>query len=175
MRDAFVAALSFHVFHKYADRIQMANIAQVVNVLQAMILTKDDKMLLTPTYHVFDMYRVHQDATHLPLDILSDTKLIRERNVPMVSASASKNKSGVVHLSLANDDLDSDRTLNIDLGDTNLKSVSGRMLTAKNITDHNTFDKPDVVKPINFSGAKISKGKLQVTLPAKSIVVLAIQ
>ncbi len=175
MRDAFVAALSLNVFHKYTDRVQMTNIAQIVNVLQSMILTKDDKMVLTPTYHVFNMYQVHQDATHLPLDIMCDTKVVREKNVPMVSASASKDKNGVVHISLANVDPDGDRVINIDLGDTKFKSASGLILTAKNITDHNTFENSNIVAPASFSSTKISKGKLLLTLPAKSIVVLSVQ
>ena len=91
MRDAFVAALTLNVFHKYTDRVKMTNIAQIVNVLQSMILTNGPKMLLTPTYYVFQMYNVHQDATFLPMDLICDKAKVRGgREVPMVSASASK-------------------------------------------------------------------------------------
>lgn len=85
MRDAFVAALTLHVFHKYTDRVKMANIAQIVNVLQSMILTKGKDMVLTPTYHVFEMYKVHQDATFLPMDLICDKEKVRDnREVPVV-------------------------------------------------------------------------------------------
>lgn len=174
MRDAFVAALTLNTFNKYGDRIQMANIAQVVNVLQSMILTKDDKMTLTPTYHVFDMYRVHQDATYLPLDIISQTKEIRGRNVSLVNASASK-KDGLTHITLANIDLTNSQNVNIDLSNTKISKVNGRILTSKDIHDHNTFENPNLVQPQTFNGAKIANGKLNVQLPAKSIVVLEIQ
>lgn len=174
MRDAFVAALTLNTFNKYGDRIQMANIAQVVNVLQSMILTKDDKMTLTPTYHVFDMYRVHQDATYLPLDIISQTKEIRGRNVSLVNASASK-KDGLTHITLANIDLTNSQNVNIDLSNTKISKVNGRILTSKDIHDHNTFENPNLVQPQTFNGAKIVNGKLNVQLPAKSIVVLEIQ
>ncbi len=174
MRDAFVAALSLNVFNKYTDRIQMANIAQIVNVLQSMILTKDNKMALTPTYHVFEMYRVHQDATYLPLDITSDTKVTGKWTVPVVSASASQ-KNGVTHITLANIDLDSERNIKLNLSGLKIKSATGRILTSKNITDCNTFEKPELVKPQQFNGAKVVNGELVIQLPAKSIVVLEIK
>jgi len=174
MRDAFVAALSLNTFNKYAKRLQMANIAQVVNVLQSMILTKGDKMLLTPTYHVFEMYKVHQDAVYLPLEISADKKQIREKDVEMVNASASR-KDGVIHITMANIDLESERTVEIDLSGTGVSKVSGRILTSKNIGDYNTFEKPEVIKPVDFTGAKIIKGKIQVQLPPKSIIVLDVK
>ncbi|GAB1415738.1 alpha-L-arabinofuranosidase C-terminal domain-containing protein [Paludibacter sp.] len=174
MRDAFVAALSLNTFNKYPDRIQMANIAQIVNVLQSMILTNGDKMTVTPTYHVFEMYKVHQDAIHLPLDIETDKKEIRNRQIDMVNISASK-KDNITYLTIANIDLDKERDLEIDFSGTKISNVSGRILTSKNITDHNTFENPDLVKPTDFKGAKISKGKLNVKLPAKSIVVLEVK
>ncbi|MDR0348793.1 MAG: alpha-N-arabinofuranosidase [Tannerella sp.] len=174
MRDAFVAALSLHIFNKYGERIRMANIAQIANVLQSMVLTKDDKMLLTPTYHVFEMYKVHQDAVHLPLDIISDKKEIRERQVDMVHVSASK-KNGSIHLTLANIDLDKERHVEIDLPDAGMNHVNGRILTSTNITDHNTFENPNVIQPAAFKEANISKGKLNIKLPAKSIVVLEVK
>jgi alpha-N-arabinofuranosidase len=174
MRDAFVAALSLNIFNKYSDRISMANIAQIANVLQSMILTKDGKMILTPTYHVFEMYKVHQDATYLPLEILSDTKEIRGRNVPLVSASASR-KDGVIHITMANIDLDTDQSVVIDLPGIKTSKVSGRILTSAKINDCNTFDKPDTIKPETLKDVKISNGKLTVKLPAKAIAVLEIR
>lgn len=176
LRDAFVAALTLNVFHKYTDRVQMANIAQVVNVLQSMILTKEKEMVLTPTYYVFDMYKVHQNATYLPLDMVCEQKAVRDnRVVPMVSASASRDTSGVIHVSLANVDLEKKQRVQLSLKDFKVKSVNGQLLTASDIKAHNSFEKPDVVNIQEFKGAKIDKGSLIVTLPAKSIVMLEVK
>lgn len=176
LRDAFVASLSFDVFHKYTERLTMANIAQIVNVLQSMILTNDKGMVLTPTYHVFNMYKVHQDATYLPLDIISDRMQVRDnRTLPMVSATASKDKEGKIHVSISNVDADNAQDITINLPNVKLNSVSGQVLTSKNLTDHNTFENPNVIQPQNFTGAKINKGSLQVKLPAKSIVTLELK
>jgi alpha-N-arabinofuranosidase len=176
MRDAFVASLSLDVFHKYTDRLKMANIAQVVNVLQSMILTKDDKMVLTPSYFVFKMYNVHQDATFLPLDLTCDKATVRDnRVVPMVSATASRDKQGVVHISLSNVDLEHAQTITINLSGINAKKATGEILTSANISDYNSFEHPDKVKLAPFTDAKISKSVLKVKLPAKSIVTLALQ
>lgn len=132
LRDAFVAALSLNVFHKYADRLKMANIAQVVNVLQSMILTNDRQMVLTPTYYVFKMYQPHQDATYLPLDLMCEQKTVRDgRVIPMVSASASRDANGKIHVSLANVDLKKEQNVILTLGDYKVKTVSGEVLTAK--------------------------------------------
>ncbi|MBE6287450.1 MAG: alpha-N-arabinofuranosidase [Mediterranea massiliensis] len=186
MRDAFVASLTFDIFHKYTDRLKMANIAQIANVLQSMILTKDDKMVLTPTYHVFRMYNVHQDATHLPLDIdceimnldgrrnkMHDQDILR--TLPMVSATASKDKEGKVHISLSNVDLENAQEITINLGEVKAKSAIGEILTTKNIADYNSFENPEVVKPASFKDAKIKNGVLTVKMPAMSIITLELQ
>lgn len=184
MRDAFVAALSLNVFHKYTDRLKMTNIAQIANVLQSMILTKDDKMVLTPTYHVFDMYKVHQEATHLPLTLACDTMTARsdyfgrregERKLPMLSATASRDKNGIIHISLANVSLKETSEIELNLDNIKVKEVAGTILASKNIDDYNTFEKPDLVKPQPFKGAKVSKGTLKVKLPAMSIVTLEVK
>jgi alpha-N-arabinofuranosidase len=189
LRDAFVAALSLNVFHRHTDRVRMANIAQVVNVLQSMILT-DQKgtghMVLTPTYHVFQMYTPFQEATYLPLDIESETIRVRHdmnkpmtddsyRSLPLVSASAAKTATGAIVLSLTNVSLDKDQELDVNLDGYKAKQVTGRILTAKNVADYNDFEHPDKVAPIDFKGAKIKQNRLTVKLPAKSIVVLTIQ
>ena len=176
MRDAFVAALSLNVFHKYTDRLKMTNIAQIVNVLQSMILTNGPKMLLTPTYHVFEMYKVHQDATFLPMDLICDKARVRDnREVPMLSASASKDKNGLIHITLANVDIDNTQNITLDLQGQKISGVNGRILTSASINDHNTFEKPDAVKPVAFNDAKVEKGQLKINIPAKSIVVLEVK
>ena len=175
LRDAFVAALTLNVFHKYTDRVRMTNIAQIANVLQAMVLTDGDKMLLTPTYHVFEMYKVHQNATYLPLDVICDKMEVRDnREIPMLSVSASRDDAGKIHISLANVDLKQSETVCIDVSNLRLKTVNGRILTAPEIQSHNTFEHPDVVKPVPFDDFQLKEGKLQVRMPAKSIIVLEI-
>lgn len=175
LRDAFVASLSFDIFHKYTERLTMANIAQIVNVLQSMILTNDKGMVLTPTYHVFNMYKVHQDATYLPLELECEKMDVRDnRTVPLISATASKDKDGKIHISLSNIDLDKTHEVTINLPKIKAKRVTGQIITSKNITDYNSFEKPDVVSPKEFKGAKFNKEKLQVKLPAKSIVTLTL-
>ena len=176
LRDAFVAALSLNVFHKYTDRIRMANIAQIVNVLQSMILTRDDKMVLTPTYYVFEMYRPHQDATFLPLDIDTPTRTVRDdRVVPVVDATASRDADGRIHLSLVNIDVDKAQRVRISLDEVKPVRVSGTILTSKKITDLNTFEKPNRVKPEPFKGAKLAGGVVEVTLPPHAIVALEVE
>lgn len=177
LRDAFVASLTLDVFHKYTDRIRMANIAQIANVLQSMILTKDDKMVLTPTYHVFRMYNVHQNATYLPIDLDCSIRQVRDnRQVPTISATASRDENGLVHISLSNVDLNENAEVSIDIAGLNISKVNGgSILTSKNINDYNTFENPNVVEPKPFSDAKISKDTLKVKLPAKSIVTIELK
>ena len=175
MRDALVAGINLNLFNKHSDRVKMANIAQIVNVLQSMILTKGKDMVLTPTYHVFEMYKVHQDATFLPMDLICDKEKVRDnREVPVVSASASRDSQGKIHISLANVDPRQSENIHIDLQNVTIKSVNGRILTASSINDYNTFDSPEKVKPEVFKGAKVEKGKLSVSLPPMSIVVLEV-
>ena len=172
MRDAFVAALTLNIFNKYTERVKMTNIAQVVNVLQAMILTKGPKMVLTPTYHVFEMYKGHMDAINLPIDLQCDSLVANNRKFAAVSVSASKNSKGQINVTLANVDPDKEQTIEIDLGNTKVSKVAGRILTAKTTDAHNTFDNPNVVAPAVFKNAKVTKKGLFVTVPAKAIISL---
>ena len=179
MRDAFVAALSLNVFHRHSDRVRMANIAQIANVLQSMILTDTNgkgHMVLTPTYHVFRMYQPFQDATYLPLDVKCDSMKVRDnRTIPMVSASAAKTKDGNMVISLANVSLDKAQNIDIDIENAGIKNINGEILTSKNIGDYNDFNNPDVVKPVPFKDVKVKRNTLKVKIPAKSIVVLNIK
>lgn len=172
LRDALVAALNFHVFHRHADRVTIANIAQMVNVLQAVILTDKEKMIVTPTYHAFEMFKVHQDATSLRVDLLSPDYVFGQEKIVAVSASASRDAAGKVHLSLVNTDPHNAITISCALAGVEPKSVSGRILTADAMDAHNTFAAPEAIKPAPFTGAKLEAGKLTVALPAKSVVVL---
>lgn len=176
LRDALVASLSLDIFHKYTDRLRMCNIAQIVNVLQSMILTKEDKMVLTPTYHVFKMYNVHQDATYLPLNLECGSVDVRGgRRVPLLSATASQDKNGRIHLSLSNVDAENEQEVTINLPDVKATKAVGQLLTATQLTDYNSFENPQVVKPVSFQETKIKKGVLTIKLPAKSIVTLELQ
>jgi alpha-L-arabinofuranosidase len=176
LRDAVVAALNFHVFHRHADRVVMANIAQTVNVLQAMILTDGEKMLRTPTYWVFEMFKVHQGGTSLPVELDSPDYVLGEERIPMVSASATRAADGpAVHLSLANTSPARAVTLKVRLAGLAPRSVGGRVLTAEAMGAHNTFDAPDAVRPVAFDGARLEGDTLDVRLPAKSVVVLALE
>jgi alpha-N-arabinofuranosidase len=176
LRDAIVAGLNLDLFQHHADRVTMANIAQMINVLQAMILTDKDKMVLTPTYHVFEMYKVHQGATSLPIALSAPDYAFGSSKVPAVSAAASRDNAGKVHVSLVNANPNSAITVACTVAGLSAKSVTGRVLTSPAMQDHNTFAAPDVVKPEPFNGAKLdANGLLSITLPAKSVVVLTLE
>ena len=153
----------------------MTNIAQIANVLQSMVLTKGDKMVLTPTYYVFKMYLPHQDAKLIPLNVATPVISARDgRQVPVVDATASV-KDGRTALSLVNTDLNEPAEITIDLSGISAKNITGEILTSQKITDYNDFDHPQTITLQPFTkGWKVSKGKLIVTLPAKSIVTLSL-
>ena len=174
LRDAVVAGATFNIFHAHAGRVKMANIAQLVNVLQALILTEGEKMLLTPTYHVFDMYQVHHDATVLPLDLKTDDYAQGGERIPAVSASASRDAQGRVHLSLVNLDPRAAVAVEGTIEGAKLASVTGRVLTAPAVDAHNTFEAPNRVQPAAFGGATLRNSALTVQLPPRSVVVLAL-
>lgn len=175
MRDAMIAGTTLNIFHKHCERVRMANLAQTINVLQAVILTKEEKMLLTPTYHVMEMYNVHQDATLVPLDIKSDDFVVGDEKLPAISGSASKDKNGLTHISLVNIDSKRDNEVTINIDGTKFKNVSGRILTSDNVTDFNSFENPEKITPQAFKGAKLKGNTLNVKLPPFSVVVLELK
>jgi alpha-N-arabinofuranosidase len=140
--------------------------------LQSLILTDGEKMILTPTYHVFEMYKVHHDATMLPLTVNCGTYSFGEKELPSLSASASKDKDGKVHISIVNIDPVKASDLLIDLRGGEFSDVSARILTAPELNTHNTFEKPEQVKPAPFKEIKIRKNILSLEMPAQSIVVI---
>jgi alpha-N-arabinofuranosidase len=181
MRDAVVASTSLDIFHKYTRRLKMCNIAQIVNVLQSMILTKDEKMVLTPTYFVFKQYQVHQDAAYIPTDVECETMDIKGANrhfdgkLPLVSATASKDKNGVYHVSLTNVSVDKEQTVTVNLEGIKATKAVGTILATSKIEDLNTFDQPDKVKNETFKEVKIKNGQMQVKMPKNSIVTLELK
>jgi alpha-N-arabinofuranosidase len=174
LRDALVAGVTLNIFNGHCERVTMANIAQTINVLQAMILTKDDKMILTPTYHAFEMYKVHQDATLLPIDMDCAAYEHGDESIPTLSVSASRDDAGKVHLSLCNLDPRQAASISCELRGMAPTRASGRVLTAEAINAHNTFDQPEVVKPAAFEGVTLTDNILLLDVPAKSLVVLEI-
>jgi len=175
LRDAISCGIFLNAFNTQCRRVRMANIAQTNNVLQAMILTKGEKMILTPTYHVFEMYKVHHDATMLPIDLECGDYQFGGEKVPAVDVSASKDKSGKIHISLCNLDPVNPADVDCKLPGVEPANVSGRVLTADDMTAHNTFDKPETVKPAVFDDFSLRDDMLTVKLPAKSVVVLEIE
>ena len=175
MRDAMIAGLTLNIFNNHCDRVRMANLAQMVNVLQSVILTKEEKLILTPTYHVMEMYNVHQDALMIPLTLTSNDYVQGDKKLKAVSASASKDKSGTIHISLVNIDAQKEQEVNIDLGNMSARAVTGRMLHSDKIQDHNTFENPDKVKPTVFNGASLNGNNLSVKMPPFSVLVLTLK
>ena len=174
IRDAMIAGVTLNIFNNHADRVRMANLAQAINVLQAVILTDKEQMILTPTYHVMEMYNVHQGATLLPVKINTNDYVLDGKKLPAVSVSASKDSSGAVHVSLVNIDPSKSQKIFFNIGD-GKKAVTGRILSAKKIQDHNSFTEPGKVKPAVFNNAVLDKQSVSVTLPPASVVVLTIK
>jgi alpha-N-arabinofuranosidase len=171
LRDAVSGMLILHVFHEYSDRIHMANIAQMVNVLQAMILTEGDKMVLTPTYYLFKMMKGHMDGTKLDIDFDKKEYEVNGHKIPKISMSASE-KDGKITVSICNTSVSEDEDIELDIRDLDVNSASAEMLTGE-INAHNTFDAPDTITPqaleVNLSGNKAS-----FKMPAKSIAVITL-
>ena len=170
MRDAIVAAVNLNIFNKHSDRVIMANIAQAVNVLQSVILTEGTAMLLTPTYHVFDLYKEHQDSTLVYSHCTND--LVSEHKIPAVSQSVSVNDNGTMHITLSNCSLDEDYEIKCSILDTDIKSVSARILTAE-VHAKNEFDAPEnvTVKPYEVEQCH---GGIIVKLPPCSVAAVDI-
>jgi alpha-N-arabinofuranosidase len=172
MRDAVLAGSTLNIFNNHADRVRMANLAQCVNVLQAVILTDKAKMILTPTYYVMQLYSVHQDAQQLPITIKSPLYTFKDETLPALSASASKDKKGLVHISLVNIDSKKENSVEIDLNELGIKSVSGMIIGSPKLQDFNSFDNPTKIQPVAFKGFEVKKGKLTVNVPPFSVIML---
>ncbi|MEO7989704.1 MAG: alpha-L-arabinofuranosidase C-terminal domain-containing protein [Chryseolinea sp.] len=175
MRDAMIAGTTLNIFNNHADRVRVANLAQTINVLQAVILTKEEKMILTPTYHVMEMYNVHQDAKLIPLSIKTNDYAVGTEKLPAVSASASIDKNGVTHISLVNIDAKNAQEITLKSMGVEYKTISGRILTSAKLQDYNSFDQANKVKPSTYNGAQLKGNTIQVKLPPFSVVVLEIK
>jgi alpha-N-arabinofuranosidase len=174
LRDAVLAALNLNIFARHADRVRMANIAQMINVLQAMILTDKEKMVLTPTYHVFKMYVPFQDAAFVPVTFDSGTYEHGEITLPRVDAIAAKDTIGKVWLAITNIDPNQAAEIEVSLTGVSAKSATGETLTAPKVDSVNTFDAPSTVVPKPVS-AKAAGGKLTMKLEPKSVTVISVE
>ncbi|MCL2479683.1 MAG: alpha-N-arabinofuranosidase [Treponema sp.] len=171
LRDALVAGIHFNIFNNHAERVRMANIAQTINVLQSVILTDGAKMTLTPTYHAFDMYKVHQDALKMPVHVESEN--CSGFAIPVISASASEDEGRRVHVSLTNIDPVNGQELLLDIRGASLKYSGGKIITSENMNDHNTFDQGDKISVKDFTGMVTAEnGRFRMNLPPKSLVTI---
>ena len=174
MRDAMIAGVTLNYFNNHADRVKMANLAQTINVLQAVILTDEEKMLLTPTYHVMEMYNVHQDAKRILPEIKSKDYVFKGQRLPAVSASASIDSLKRTHISLVNIDANNAQDITVNLPGRHT-SITGRILTSGKLQDYNSFENPTKIKPAEFKGASLKGNTISVKLPPFSVVVLELK
>ncbi len=172
MRDAVLAGATLNIFNNHADRVRMANLAQSVNVLQAVILTDGAKMILTPTYYVMKMYSLHQDAQMLPLTFKSPLYAYNSETLTAISVSASKDINGLTHISLVNIDASKENKIEIDISKLAISKVTGTILTSKKLQDYNSFDDSTEIEPTDFKDFKIKNGKLVLVIPPFSIIML---
>jgi alpha-N-arabinofuranosidase len=172
MRDAVLAGATLNIFNNHADRVRMANLAQCVNVLQAVILTDKTKMILTPTYHVMQMYSVHQNAKLIPIDFSSPLYNYNGESINALSASASIDNNGLTHISIVNIDSKKENKIEIDIKELAINKITASIITSSKVQDYNSFENPITIQPKNFKGFEMKKGKLQLTIPPFSVVVL---
>ena len=174
LRDALVAGINLNIFNNHADRVRMSNIAQMINVLQSVILTKDKEMVLTPTYYVFQMYSVHQEAKLLPMEIKCSQYTSGSKSIDAINGSASS-KDGVVSITLCNLDPVNAQDISFDIRGLKFTSVSGKIVTANEINAYNDFGKKEEVSLADFKNAKLNKGLIEASIPAKSVVLIQLK
>jgi alpha-N-arabinofuranosidase len=175
LRDAITASIYLNIFNNHCHRVKMANIAQTVNVLQAMVLTKKDKMVKTSTFYVFKMYNVHHDALLLPTEVLCESYQNGEEEIPSLSVSTSQDKDGIINITIANVDPNNSKVTSIQLKNKeDFDVVSGSVITAREMNALNDFDAEEAVNIQDFEDFEMNNSELAVTIPSKSIVHLAL-
>jgi len=174
LRDAILAALNLNIFVRHADRVRMANIAQMINVLQAMILTDKEKMVLTPTYYVYKMYVPFQDATFVPVTFNAGAYTHGEITLPHVDAIAAKDRAGRLWVEITNIDPNQPVEIEVSLVGVTPKSAAGETLTASKVDSVNSFEASNTVVPKPIS-AKVRGGKLALKLEPKSVTVISVE
>ena len=176
LRDALVAGVTLNIFNQHCDRVKMANIAQLINVLQAMILTDKEKMIVTPSYHAFEMFAVHQDATLLPGELQSADYQSGSQKIPthQLLGVAGQVRAGFMSR-FCNLDPNQSAEVACELQGAKAQKLSGRILTAPAMNAHNSFDQPNAVSPSEFKALKITGNGFVANLPAKSVVVVEVE
>jgi alpha-N-arabinofuranosidase len=174
IRDAILASLNLNIFARHADRVRMANIAQMINVIQAMILTDKEKMVLTPTYYVFKMYVPFQDAAFVPVAFDAGTYRQGDTTLPRIDAIAAKSTDGKLLLEITNLDAENPVTIDADTTGIAAKSASAETLTAAAVDSINTFASPNTVVP-KPAAVKIRDGKLSLTVAPRSVTIVSIE
>ena len=176
LRDAVSAGISLNIFNNHADRIHMTNIAQTINVLQAMVLTEGEKMILTPTYHIYDMYKVHQDAKLLDFAVLSDDYECGTENLKQINASVSKDSLGNINATLVNLYPNQMAEVTCHIADFGMISmVNGTVHTSGAMNTMNTFEHPDQIQPEEFEDFVIEGNTIHIKMPSKSVVLLTVK
>ncbi|HTT18101.1 MAG TPA: alpha-L-arabinofuranosidase C-terminal domain-containing protein [Candidatus Sulfotelmatobacter sp.] len=174
LRDGILTALNLNIFAHHADRVRMANIAQMINVLQAMIMTDKEKMVPTPTYYVFKMYVPFQDSTFVPVTFDAGAYSQDEIKLPRVDAIAAKDKDGKLWVEVTNIDPNEPAEVELNVAGISAKSASGETLTAPKVDSVDTFDAPNTVAPKPVT-AKAEGGKLVLKLEPKSVTVVSVE
>ncbi len=172
LRDALVAGLNLNIFNNFCERLYMANIAQTVNVLQAMVLTKDEQMVRTPTFYVYKMFIPHHEATMLPTQLTCGDYQYGEDKIPAMNASASIDDNGKIHISIVNVDPGNTKNLECMVYGKKISKISGQILTGEAITSYNDFGKTEEVMIKEFNNVQLEDDILSVTIPSKSIIML---
>src|SRR5699024_3022710 len=176
LRDALIASTTLDILNKHSDRVRIGNIAQTVNVLQAMILTDGSEMLKTPTYHVFDFYTVHHDALLLPLHLDAEKYSHNGESIPAISGTASKKDAGNIHITMTNLHATEAQEVTVDVQGLDVENITeSRILTADEVDAINTFDNPDNVSPEPYEDYTLEGNELTLRLPSKSVIVLRVE
>ena len=175
MRDALIAASTLNIFNNHSDRVRMANLAQTVNVLQSLVLTDKEKMLLTPTYYVFKMYKVHQEAKLLKTNVVSHNYVYGTERVSAINVSASQDKEGKIHATIVNFNPGKEISTNVFLNGFKIKHIKGEVLTSRLYSDYNSFENPGKIVTSSFNGfKKTDANTISVKMPPLSVVALEI-
>ena len=175
MRDALIAGITLNIFNKHSDRVKMANLAQIVNVLQSVILTDGADMILTPTYHVFDMYKYHQDAMLVDSSVETETIGVEDEwQVPNLTESVSVAENGAVHITLTNLSLDKDYEIRTILTDYQVNEVKGEIVHGE-MHEMNTFETPDQVRVKEFNEVEKTAEGIKFTIPKCSVLHLEVR
>lgn len=175
MRDALVACATLNIFNNHCDRVRLACIAQMVNVLQSVILTEGEKMIKTPTYHVFNMYKYHQDADLVATSLVGNPMVgDADNSVPLVTESVSKSEDGTVNVTVGNLSAEQDTEITVNLAEMNISKVDASILRGE-MDDYNSFDEPGKVESEKYSDINVDGRNVTFKLPKNSVVLLRIQ